>query len=81
MASSSADKSSAKSREELDMLIDCFEQDLSSRLDALVAHFNGYADTILSMTSADDDQYVCDRINGILREHGLLPDESPSPER
>lgn len=64
-----------KSRAELDELIDGFEQDLSRRLEDMVSHFNDYADTILSMTGTEDDQYVCERINRILRERGLLPDE------
>ncbi|HEY1140730.1 MAG TPA: hypothetical protein VGE88_11055 [Lysobacter sp.] len=71
MGASSAGKFSFKRRDELDTLIDTFEQDLSARIDDLVAYVNGYADTILSVTGADDDQYVCTRINGILKERGL----------
>ncbi|GAB3104027.1 hypothetical protein [Lysobacter terrae] len=71
MGASSADKFSFKRRDELDTLIDTFEQDLSTRIDDLIAYANGYADTILSVTSADDDQYVCTRINSMLKERGL----------
>lgn len=71
MGASSADKFSFKQRDELDGLIDGFEQDLSARIDDLVAYCNGYANTILSVTGADDDQYVCQRINTILRDRGL----------
>jgi len=79
MAASSAWESSFKRRDELDDLIDKLEQDLSYRLDDLQAHYSAYADTILSMTSADDDQYVSERINTILRSHGLLTDASTPP--
>ena len=71
MGASSAGKFSFKQREELDTLIYRFEQDLAIRVDDLIAYCNGYANTILSVTSADDDQYVCNRINGILRNRGL----------
>ena len=71
MGASSADKFSFKRRDELDALIDGFEQDLSARIDDLAAYCNGYANTILSVTGADDDQYVCQRINTILRDRGL----------
>ena len=85
MGVSSAGKFAFKRREELDALIDGFEQDLLTRFDELVAYCNGYADTILSVTGADDDEYVVNRINAILRERGLLPEspgmqESGSPE-
>ena len=78
MGASSAGKfSSFKPRDELDALIDGFEQDLSKRLDELVVYCNGYANSILSVTAADDDQYVCNRINTVLREHALLLDSLP----
>ena len=78
MGASSADKFSFKRRDELDTLIDTFEQDLSTRIDDLIAYANGYADTILSVTSADDDQYVCTRINNMLKERGLRFDSVES---
>lgn len=74
MPESSAWKFSYKRRDELDALIDKFEEELSYRLSDLQAHYSAYADTILSMTGADDDQYVSERINTILRSRGLLSD-------
>lgn len=76
MPASSARDPDFKRRDELDALIDKFDQDLSYRLQDLQAHFSAYADTILSMTSADDDQYVSERINTILKSRGLLDDAS-----
>jgi hypothetical protein len=80
MGASSASKFSFKRRDELDALIDGFEQDLSVRLDELVSYCNGYANTILSVTGADDDQYVCNRINTILQERGMPFDALESHE-
>lgn len=74
MPESSAWKFSYKRRDELDALIDKFEEELSYRLSDLQAHYSAYADTILSMTGADDDQYVTERINTILKARGLLGD-------
>lgn len=76
MPASSAWGFSFKRRDELDALIDKLDQDLSYRLEDLQAHYSAYADTILSMTSADDDQYVSERINAVLKSHGLLDDAS-----
>ena len=78
MGASSADKFSYKRRDELDALIDRFEQDLATRIADLVAYSNGYANTILSVTSADDDEYVCNRINTILKHRGLQFDAMES---
>jgi len=81
MGTSSANKFSCfKRRDQLDALVDSFEQDLSSRLDELVAYCNGYANSILSVTGADDDQYVCNRINAVLRQHAILVDALPPAE-
>lgn len=71
MPASSAREFSFKARAELDALIEKFDQDLAYRLEDLQAHFDAYADSILSMTSAHDDQYVSERINAILRSRGL----------
>ena len=79
MASSSAAKFRFKRRDELDTLIDQFERDLSVSLNELQAHYATHADIILSMTGADDDQYVCDRLNTILRSYGLLDEASTPP--
>lgn len=79
MPESSAWKFDFKRREELDALIDKLEEDLSFRLDDLQAHYSAYADTILSMTSAEDDQYVSERIRTILKARGLLTDASTPP--
>jgi hypothetical protein len=76
MASSNAGKFSFKSRNELDDIIFRFERDVSRRLAELQAHCGAYADTILSMTSAEDDQYVHNRISAILASRGLLTDDS-----
>lgn len=78
MSASSALESAFKRRDELDALIDKLDRDLAYRLDDLLAHYSAYADTILSMASADDDQYVSERIDRILRSRGLLTDASPS---
>jgi hypothetical protein len=72
-----SDRFSFKRREELDALIDGFDHDLSKRLEQLSAYCNGYADSILSVTGADDDQYVCDRINEVLRKHELMLGATP----
>ena len=80
MGISSASKFAFKRREELDALIAGFEKNLSSRLSALSDYCNGYANSILSVTAAEDDQYVCDRINSVLREQTLLLDALPSDE-
>ena len=80
MPASSAWEFSFKRRDELDTLIDKFDQDLSYRLDDLAAHFSAYADTILSMASADDDQYVSERIDAILRSRGLLNDATAAQD-
>ena len=74
MPESSAWKFSYKRRDELDALINKFEEELSYRLGDLQAHYSAYADTILSMTGADDDQYVTERINTILKSRGFLSD-------
>lgn len=79
MASSSTAKFRFKRRDELDALIDQFERDLSFSLNELQTHYTTHADIILSMTSADDDQYVCDRLNTILRSYGLLNEASTLP--
>lgn len=79
MTTSSAGKFAFKPRGELDVLIEKFEHDVTDKLEELTEHFTAYADIILSMTGADDDQYVCNRLNSILQERGLLRD-SPSPE-
>lgn len=76
MPESSAWKFSYKRRDELDALIDKFEEELTYRLGDLQAHYSAYADTILSMTGADDDQYVTERINTILKSRGMLSDTS-----
>ncbi|HEY0661956.1 MAG TPA: hypothetical protein VGD21_11635 [Lysobacter sp.] len=76
MAASTAEKFRFKHRDELDTLIDEFERDLSFNLNELQAHYATRADIILSMTGADDDQYVCDRLNTTLRSHGLLDEAS-----
>lgn len=78
MPASSAREFSFKGRAELDALIDKFDQDLAYRLEDLQARFDAYADSILSMTSADDDRYVSERLNAILRSRGLQPDPPAS---
>ncbi|WP_457095521.1 hypothetical protein [Lysobacter sp. P5_B9] len=65
------DKFSFERRDQLDALIDSFEQCLSRLLDELVAYCNGHANSILSVTGEDDDQYVCNRINAVLRKHAF----------
>ncbi|MCI4568475.1 hypothetical protein [Lysobacter sp. CFH 32150] len=80
MPESSAWKFSYKRRDELDALIDKFEEELSYRLSDLQAHYSAYADTILSMTGAHDDQYVSERINTILKSRGLLSDTSANSD-
>lgn len=72
MASSNARKFDFKTREQLDALLDDFERDLDYRLDELRVHFDGYADSILGMTGADDDQYVSRRIEAALSRRALL---------
>ena len=82
MNASSADKFSFK-RDQLDALLDGFEQNLSTRAKALVDYCNGYANSILSVTGADDDPYVSNRINAILRQCSLAfdsQDPHDSPE-
>ena len=79
MPASSAWEFSFKRRDELDTLIDRFDQDLSYRLDDLRSHYSAYADTILSMASAEDDQYVSERIDTIFRSHGLLTGTTAPP--
>lgn len=77
MATSGAHTSHYKRREELDLLLDGFEQNLSMRVDALIDYCNDYADSILSVTSDDDDAHVSSRLDAILRHHSLafnLPD-------
>ena len=85
MSAYGAQKSHHKRREELDILLDGFERNLSMRVDALIDYCNGYADSILSVTSDEDDPYVSTRINAILRHYSLtfnLPDgdAQDSPE-
>jgi len=80
MGASGTDKFQFKGRDELDALLDGFEQDLSMRVDALVDYCNGYANSILSVTGADDDQYACSRINAILRECSLAFDSQDSQD-
>jgi len=79
MGASGTDKFQFKQRDELDAMLDRFEQELSMRVDALIEYCNGYANSILSVTGADDDQHVSNRINAILRECGLV-DSQDSPE-
>jgi hypothetical protein len=79
MAASSAGKFTFKQRAELDAMLDAFEGDLARKREELNAHFSAYADIILSMTSADDDQYVCNRLDSILRGNGL-PGDAPAPK-
>lgn len=79
MGASGADKLPLR-RDELDALLDGFEQDLSMRVDALVDYCNGYANSILSVTGADDDPHVSSRINAILSQCSLAFDSSESPE-
>lgn len=71
MGTSDANKVSFKRREELDVLLDGFERDLSRRVDELTDYCNGYANSILSVTEPSDDQYVSDRIQAILQQRGL----------
>ncbi|GAB3349608.1 hypothetical protein [Lysobacter tyrosinilyticus] len=92
MSASDAHKPHYKRREELDILLDGFERDLTMRVDALIDYCNGYADSILSVTADGDDPHVSSRINAILRQCSVtfnLPDadaldstdsrESPKP--
>ena len=79
MSASGADKVLYKQRDELDALLDGFEQDLSMRVEALIDFCNGYADSILSVTSADDDQHVSNRIDTILRQSGLTFEPQDPP--
>jgi hypothetical protein len=81
MPASSSWQFSFKRRDELDALIDKFDQDLSYRLEDLQAHFSAYADSILSMTSAHDDQYVSERIDAILKSRGLSGASAPPASR
>ncbi|MFC5577390.1 hypothetical protein ACFPOA_05085 [Lysobacter niabensis] len=74
MPSSNAPRFSFKKRDELDAMIEDLEHEVAYRLAELQSHYGAYADTILAMTSAEDDQYVYERINRILGSHGLLPD-------
>lgn len=67
-------------RDELDALLDGFEQDVSPRVEALVDYCNGYANSILSVTGAADDRHVSNRINAILRQCGLVFEISNSQE-
>jgi len=76
----SGDKKLPLRREELDALLDGFEQDLSPRAEALVDYCNGYANSILSVTGAADDRHVSSRINAILRQCGLVFEISNSQE-
>ena len=80
MRASGTDNFQFKQRDELDALLDSFEQDLSMRVDALVEYSNGYADSILSVTGADDDQHVSCRISAILRECGLAIESQESQD-
>ena len=80
MRASGTDNFQFKQRDELDALLDSFEQDLSMRVDALVEYCNGYADSILSVTGADDDQHVSSRISAILRECGLAIESQESQD-
>lgn len=68
------DKSPLKQRDELDALLDGFEHDLTMRVDELVKYCNGYANSILSVTGAEDDPHVSNRINAILSQSGLVFD-------
>jgi hypothetical protein len=82
MGASGTDKLPLR-RDELDTLLDRFEQDLTMRVDALVDYCNGYADSILSVTGVEDDPHVSGRIDAILRQCGLaseLADLSESRE-
>jgi hypothetical protein len=67
-------------RDELDALLDGFERDLSTRVDELVDYCNGYANSILSVTGADDDPHVSNRINTILRQCSLAFDSADDSE-
>jgi hypothetical protein len=78
MPPSNAPHFTFKKREELDAMIEDFEHDVAYKLAELQSHYGAYADTILSMTSAEDDKYVYERISRILASRGLLPDESHS---
>lgn len=80
MGASGTDNFQFKQRDELDALLNSFEQDLSMRVDALVEYCNGYANSILSVTSADDDPHVSRRINAILRECGLAIESQGSQD-
>lgn len=80
MGASGTDKFKFKPRDELDALLDGFEQDLAVRVDALVEYCNGYADSILSVTGADDDPHVSSRISAILRECGLAIESQVSQD-
>lgn len=80
MGASSAGKFSFKRRDELDALIERFERELTHRLEEVSAYCDSYANTILSVTGADDDQYVCNRLNAILRKHALQFDAVPHHE-
>jgi len=79
MGSSGAKKLPLR-RDELDALLDNFEQSLSMRVDALIEYGNGYANSILSVTGADDDPHVSSRLNTILRECGLTFESQDSQD-
>ncbi|QSX77761.1 hypothetical protein [Agrilutibacter solisilvae] len=77
MASSNARKFDFKPREQLDLLVDEFERDVDHRLQELRTHLDARAESILSMTGADDDRHVCNRIDAILHRRGLRGQDLP----
>ena len=70
---------SFKSRPELDTLLTKLEQDLPQLLKQYPdpsdfwPHYATVTDKILVATGAEDDRYVCTRLDAILGAHGLVP--------
>ena len=68
-----------KSRPQLDSLLTTLDQDLPQLLkqypdpDDFWPHYAAVTDKLLSATGAEDDRYVCMRLDDILSAHGLAP--------